>query len=73
MDIRGFGTRPVTDKVIEDFLSNFNGKFYRALRQVQPYEVSRWQGFSQEEVQQLNSLLSKALTNQITFSQKTHR
>lgn len=49
MDIRGFGTRPVTDKVIEDFLSNFNGKFYRALRQVQPYEVSRWQGFSQEE------------------------
>ena len=49
MDIRGFGTRPVTDKVIEDFLSSFNGKFYRALRQVQPYEVSRWSGFSQEE------------------------
>lgn len=47
--IYGFGTRPVTNIVVEHFCEGAKGKYFRNRKNVDKYEVSEWPNFEWEK------------------------
>ena len=52
MKIHGFGTRPLTDVIVKDFINSVDGEWHGAYRQVDPFNHSKWENFSYEELKE---------------------